>query len=323
LIELNHIFLFLAFVSPIVVLLGTSQRAMAGSWRIASLVVLAITGISFLLFRQEAGYIGGAAWFALLFLPAIGLKRVAVLSAWHRYADARRLTSLLRFVHPGRELRQQETLFRDLEARQAAGHLPPPAALPGWRSSNRLSGCWAVVTLLIVNLICFAIEGRGSENPVRLSQLGALDLNLVVWGHQYWRLGTALFLHYGPIHLLFNLFALYIIGPDLERAIGGVRFLFAYLVSGLGSSAGVVILMLFHKIDVSQVVGASGCVMGVVGTLAAILLRYRHQPGGRARLMNIILIICVQVIFDKYTPQVSMSAHLCGLATGVALGLFL
>ena len=39
--------------------------------------------------------------------------------------------------------------------------------------------------------------------------------------------------------------------------------------------------------------------------------------------MNISLIICVQVIFDHYTPQVSMSAHLCGLATGFALGLFL
>ena len=322
-IELNHLFLFLALVSPIIVLFATWQREMAGAWRIASLAVLAITGISFLLFRQKAGYIGGAARFAFLFLPAIGLKRVSELSAWHHYAAARRLTSLLRFVHPGRELRQQETLFRDLEARQAAGHLPPPAALPGWRSRNRLSGCWAVLILLAVNIICFAIEGRGSENPLRLSQLGALDLDRVVLGHEYWRLGTALFLHYGPVHLLFNLFALYVIGPDLERAIGGVRFLYAYLVSGLGSSTGVVILMLFHKITVSQVVGASGCVMGVVGTLAAILLRHRHQPDGRARLMNIILIISVQVIFDYYTPQVSMSAHLCGLATGFALGLFL
>jgi membrane associated rhomboid family serine protease len=323
LIELNHICLFLAIVPALVVLFVSMLQDMARSWRIAAFVILAITGISYLLFRQEAGYIGGGAWFALLFLPATGLKRVAKLSAWHRYAEARRLTSLLRFVHPGRELRQQEALFRDLEARQAAGHLPPPAALPGWRSSNRLWGCWAVITLLVVNIVCFAIEGRGSEDPVRLSQLGALDLNHVVWGHQYWRLGTALFLHYGPTHLLFNLFALYVIGPALERAIGGVRFLFAYLVSGLGSSSGVVILMLFHKINTSQLVGASGCVMGVVGTLAAILVRNRHQPEGRARLMNIIMIICVQVIFDHYTPQVSMSAHLCGLATGFALGFFL
>ena len=323
LIELNHILLFLAIVSPIAVLARAWRREMARSWRLASCVVLAITGIGLLLFRKEAGYIGAGAWFALLFLPAIGLKRVAELSAWHHYADARRLTSLLRFVHPGRELRQQENLFRDLQARQTAGHLPPPAALPSWRSSNRLSGCWAVTALIIVNVICFAIEGRGSTNPVTLSRLGALDTNLVVWGHQYWRLGTALFLHYGALHLLFNLFALYILGPALERAIGGVRFLFAYLVSGLGSSAGVVILTLLHRITSAQLVGASGCVMGVVGTLAAILLRDRHQPEARARLMNVIMIICVQVIFDRYTPQVSMSAHLCGLATGFCIGLFL
>jgi rhomboid protease GluP len=160
-------------------------------------------------------------------------------------------------------------------------------------------------------------------DPVRLSQLGALDANLVIWRHEYWRLGTALFLHYGPTHLLFNLFALYILGPDLERAIGGIRFLLCYLISGLGSSAGVVILTVLHVIQPTQVVGASGCVMGVVGALAGYLLRDRHVPEVRARLQNIFMIIGIQVIFDHFTPQVSMQAHLCGLVTGFVLGILL
>lgn len=323
-IELNHIFLFLAILSPIAVLVRSWGREMARSWRVASFVVLAITGISFLLFRKDAGYIGAGAWFALLFLPAMGLKKVAELSAWHRYADAGRLTSLLRFVHPGRELREQQALFRDLEARQAGGQLPRPVVGNYQRfRSRQLSGCWAVVTLIVVNAICFAIEGRSSMDPVRLSQLGALDANLVIWRHEYWRLGTALFLHYGPTHLLFNLFALYILGPDLERAIGGIRFLLCYLISGLGSSAGVVILTVLHVIQPTQVVGASGCVMGVVGALAGYLLRDRHVPEVRARLQNIFMIIGIQVIFDHFTPQVSMQAHLCGLVTGFVLGILL
>jgi membrane associated rhomboid family serine protease len=324
LIELNHILLFLAILSPIAVLVRAWQREMARSWRVASFVVLAVTGLSFVFFRRDAGYIGAGAWLALLFLPSVGLKRVAELSAWHRYAAARRLTALLRWVHPGRELREQEALFRDLEKRQASGHLPLPVTDGvSWRRRHRLAGSWAVTSLIVVNIICFAIEGRSSTNPFVLSRLGALDSNLVIWGHQYWRLGTSLFLHYGPLHLLFNLFALYILGPALERAIGGVRFLFCYLVSGLGSSGGVVILTMLHLVRPAQLVGASGCVMGVVGALAGFLVRDRHIPEARARLQNILIIISVQVLFDLFTPQVSMPAHLCGLVTGLALGILL
>jgi membrane associated rhomboid family serine protease len=325
LIELNHILLFLALLSPLAVLARAWRREMARSWRTASFVVLAITGLSLFLFPHSAGYIGAGAWFALLFLPAVGLKRVAELSAWHRYAEARRLTSLLRFLHPGRELRNQETLFLDLQKRQASGQLPPPMRHPGgWRRHHRLAGCWAVAAMIVVNIICFGIEGRSATNPAVLSRLGALDINLVIWGHQYWRLFTCLFLHYGIMHLLFNLFALYVLGPALERAVGGIRFLFCYLISGLGSSTGVVLLtMARHVAHPSQLVGASGCVMGVVGALAGFLLRDRHNPATRARLMNILMIIGIQVLFDRFTPQVSMAAHLCGLVTGFALGILL
>ncbi len=327
LIELNHIFLFLAIISPIAVLIRAWQREMARSWRVASFIVLAITGLSYLILRRDAGFIGAGAWFVLLFLPAVGLKRVAELSAWHRYADARRLTSLLRFIHPGRELRDQETLFRDLEKRQTSGQLPGPVPKNArFRERRRLAGCWAVSTMIIVNVIYFAFEGWSSTDSVTLLRLGAVAPYLVTGGqHQYWRLITALFLHYGPAHLLFNLFALYVLGPALERAVGGIRFLVCYLISGLGSTTGVMILMvnLPRLVTPNQLVGASGCVMGVVGALAGFLLRDRHIPQTRAQLQNILLIIGIQVLFDISTPQVSTAAHLCGLVTGFALGIFL
>jgi rhomboid protease GluP len=128
-------------------------------------------------------------------------------------------------------------------------------------------------------------------------------------------------LHGGFTHLLFNIFALYILGPPLERSIGTIRFAACYLLSGLASSAGVVGLTLLGFVQVSQLVGASGCIMGIVGAWAGFLVRHRHAPQAKQRLGNIVLIIVIQVAFDLSTPQVSMAAHLCGLVAGFFLGL--
>jgi len=143
----------------------------------------------------------------------------------------------------------------------------------------------------------------------------------VIFRHQYWRLLAALFLHYGPVHIFFNLFALLLLGPALERQIGGFLFAVCYLVSGIGSSIAVVLLTKLRLLEPVQLVGASGCIMGVVGTWTGFLLRHRHAPLARQRLRNIFVIVLLQLAFDVVTPRVSMSAHLGGLFTGFLLGL--
>jgi rhomboid protease GluP len=125
------------------------------------------------------------------------------------------------------------------------------------------------------------------------------------------------------LHLAFNLFALYVLGPPLERSIGAIRFLACYLISGLASSAGVVALTEIGLVQVGQLIGASGCIMGVVGAWAGLLLRHRHAPFAKQRLANIGLIVAIQIAFDLSTPQVSMAAHMCGLVAGFFLGLLL
>jgi rhomboid protease GluP len=145
--------------------------------------------------------------------------------------------------------------------------------------------------------------------------------SIVVIGHQYWRLLAALFLHAGFIHLLFNLFALYVIGPQLERFVGSLRFFVCYLVSGICSTGGIVLLWRLGITGDTEVVGASGCVMGIVGALAGFLLRNRDMPMARRRLGNIVMIVVIQTLFDVSTPEVSMSAHLCGLIGGFFIGL--
>ncbi|MFL6520121.1 MAG: rhomboid family intramembrane serine protease [Chthoniobacterales bacterium] len=188
---------------------------------------------------------------------------------------------------------------------------PPPSA---FGSDTRITV--AVAIFIALNLVMFLAEVKfgGSTNPRTLDRLGAMDPGAIRNGGQYWRMLTSLFLHYGPLHLLFNLYALFIIGPGLERIIGSIRFAFYYLLAGLGSSIGVFLLR------PEQLVGASGCVMGIVGVWAGFLFRHRHEPFAGRRLKNIVLIVAIQTAFDLSTPHISMTAHLSGLATGVVLG---
>jgi membrane associated rhomboid family serine protease len=326
-VDLNHIFLFIAVVSPLLVLAhawrpGGTYRG----WRIAALAVLAITGVSWILFREQAGYVGGGAWFAFLFLPAIGLRKVTELAARQRYKSARRLATLLQILHPTAELREQVRLFRVLESDRDAGTLHPwiQSASAQERQHWRLLTAPVVLVFVLANIIGFLFEISFGDltDPGILHRLGALEPYAVLQG-EYWRLFTALFLHAGFVHLLFNLVALYVLGPPLERSIGAMRFAACYLISGFGSSAGVVVLTRLGLVHVAQLVGASGCIMGIVGAWAGFLLRHRHAPRAKQRLANIAMIVMIQVMFDLSTPQVSMAAHLCGLITGFFVGLVL
>ena len=346
--DLNHIFLFLAVISPLVVLARTWRPGTQHhGWRIAALVVLAITAIAWFLVPSGAGYIGGLAWIALLFLPAIGLRKMTELAAQADYKSAAKLGEILQILHPSSELRDQVRLFRHLESQGASfeggmvrtplrngnpARIVRPARRAGPASEagrivrhSQLRSAPAVLALIVLNAVAFLFEiSVGDLNdPDVLHRVGALEPYAVVVQGEYWRLFTALFLHGGFTHLLFNLFALNILGPPLERSIGTLRFTVSYLISGLASSAGVVGLTILGFVQVSQLVGASGCIMGIVGTWAGFLVRHRHVPQAKQRLGNIVMIIVIQVAFDLSTPQVSMAAHLCGLIAGFFLGLIL
>jgi rhomboid protease GluP len=183
----------------------------------------------------------------------------------------------------------------------------------------------AVVTFIVLNLLMFIAEVKfgGSTSPLTLHRLGAMEPWAIRYGGEYWRMLTSLFLHYGPLHLIFNLYALFVIGPGFERIIGSARFAVYYLLAGIGSSAGVFFLRLSNLSRPEQLVGASGCVMGIVGAWAGYLLRHRDEPFAGRRLKNIVLIVTIQTAFDLSTPQISMAAHLSGLATGLLLGLMI
>jgi membrane associated rhomboid family serine protease len=325
-VELNHIFLFLAVISPMLVLVRAWRPGgVYRGWLIAAVVVLGITGTAWLLVPSVAGYIGLLAWIVLLFLPAIGLRKVTEFAGRGDYKSAARLSAILQILHPTGELRDQVRLFRQLESHQRNPVRVESVRVASPVRQSEVRSAPAVLVLIALNVLTFLFEiSIGDLNdPDVLHRAGALEPYAVVVQGEYWRLFTALFLHGGFTHLLFNLFALYVLGPPLERAIGTIRFVVCYLISGLVSSAGVVGLAVLGFVQVGQLVGASGCIMGIVGAWAGFLVRHRHVPYAKQRLRNIGMIVVIQIAFDLSTPQVSMAAHLCGLLAGFFLGLIL
>ena len=102
------------------------------------------------------------------------------------------------------------------------------------RSRGSGSGTPAVWALILLNVAMFGVEVMlgGATNTQTLHYLGALEPDAVIIRHEYWRLLTALFLHYGALHISFNLYALYLLGPELERMIGSFKFIISYLIAG-------------------------------------------------------------------------------------------
>lgn len=138
---------------------------------------------------------------------------------------------------------------------------------------------------------------------------------------QWWRLLTSLFLHFGIIHLAFNMYILWAIGPLVERFVGNVGYALLYIVSGL---AGSMASLWWNPVAISA--GASGAVFGVAGaTLGMLLLRRDTVPPDVMQMLrkNMTNFVVLNVVLGFAVPRVDMAAHLGGLIGGFLLGLVL
>jgi membrane associated rhomboid family serine protease len=132
---------------------------------------------------------------------------------------------------------------------------------------------------------------------------------------EWWRLVTAAFLHYGPVHLILNMVALYWFGSLLEKRIGSGRYLLLYLVSGLAGSAG---SLLWSNGFQTPTVGASGAIFGILGA-GLVLERQRDYVFGGSALG----VIVINFVFTFSISGISKGGHIGGLVGGIlcALGL--
>lgn len=169
-----------------------------------------------------------------------------------------------------------------------------------------------------------------SSNTVTMSLIGICSAIFVVqllvgvnevasnWGMwpaavaingEWFRLLSSVFLHGSLLHLAFNMYVLFVLGPPLERLLGHARFLILFLISGLG---GAVASFAFSSVNTVSV-GASGAIFGLMG---ALVVAGRHL---KTDITQVLVLIGINVAIGFIAPGIDWRAHLGGLLTGAAI----
>jgi membrane associated rhomboid family serine protease len=198
---------------------------------------------------------------------------------------------------------------------EGAKSVRTPRTIGGARATRSRS-LIVVPALIGVNVAAFAATAIQAGSIVANDRSTLfLDGTLVpayVSAGEWWRLITSGFLHfgnyggYGPVHLLFNMFALWVIGRDLEVALGRGRFLAVYLLALLGGSTAV---MLFGDAG-GGVAGASGAVYGLFGGIAVVVFKAKLNPA------PVLTLIAINVFLSITLPGISLLGHVGGLVAG-------
>lgn len=183
-----------------------------------------------------------------------------------------------------------------------------------WRRWQQ--GPWVTWVLLILTVAVYALQLLsqallGRDYPA----LWGLKWGPAIVHGQWWRLITPLFLHGGLLHIGFNMYALYILGPGLERMMGHGPFALLYFLSGYTGVA------VSFAMDPSPSLGASTALFGLIGAYIVIFAQNRAAfgPAAEAYLRNAIVLALVNLALGAVTPQIDNWGHIGGLLGGMAL----
>ena len=148
-------------------------------------------------------------------------------------------------------------------------------------------------------------------------QKGAMEAAAVLKDHEYYRLFTAMFMHFGINHLINNMLVLFVIGDNLERALGHVKYLILYLCCGIGAGW---ISLYFQEPDVLTVsAGASGAIFGVIGGLLyAVAVNKGRLEDLSTR--QLVVMIAFSLYFGFTSVGIDNAAHISGLVLGILFG---
>lgn len=178
---------------------------------------------------------------------------------------------------------------------------------------------WVNGGLIILNILYFLfLEITGSsEDTLFMLEHGAMYGPAVMEGHEYYRLLTSIFMHFGINHIANNMLILFVMGDNMERALGSARYLVFYLLCGVGAN---VVSMLLSVNDPVQAVGAgaSGAIFGVIGGLlyAVAVNRGRLED---LSLRQLAMVILLSLYFGFTSTGVDNTAHVAGLLIGIVL----
>ena len=180
-----------------------------------------------------------------------------------------------------------------------------------------------LVTILLVasNIVTYIILELLGDTTDALFMLdhGAMYPNFIFYNDQWYRFFTSMFLHFGPAHLVNNMLMLFLLGRELEKALGKLRYLIVYLGAGVGGSI-LSFAMAIRQNDMIVSAGASGAIFGIVGGLLAVILvhkgRYQYFTAKR-----MIFMAALSLYFGFTSSNVDNYCHVGGLVCGFVLTL--
>ncbi len=243
------------------------------------------------------------------------------------------------YRHPDRETwircqRCERSICPDCMTSASVGFQCPHCVKEGNRGSRQLRTPYGgqrvadprITTFVLIGInvvVWMAIQANGGARSALLYALaltpdytgrslpggGRVLVEGVAQG-SWWQVGTSLFTHVEPLHIGFNMLALYFLGPMLENVLGRWRFLALYLASGMAGSAAVMVLSNSY----GPTLGASGAIFGLMGALAVIALKVRGQ------VQSILMWIGLNLVLTFTISGISWQGHIGGLVGGAALG---
>lgn len=172
---------------------------------------------------------------------------------------------------------------------------------------------YIIMAICIILFILMELSG-GSTYSQTLLKYGA-NLDVLVKNGEYYRLFTCIFLHIGIMHLLCNMYSLYIIGREVENLFGKIKYIIIFILSGIFGS---IMSLAFTHNTISA--GASGAIFGLLGALLYFGMHYRTYLGEAIK-RSIIPIIVINLIIGFFAEGIDLAAHIGGLVGGVLVAM--
>ena len=173
---------------------------------------------------------------------------------------------------------------------------------------------YSLIFICVLVFILMYVLGNGSTDNYTLLVFGA-NVDTLTKNGDYYRLFTSMFLHIGILHLLCNMYSLYIIGKEVENVFGKVKYLIIYLLSGI---AGSILSLAFNHNTICA--GASGAIFGLLGALLYFGYYYRTYLGATLT-RSIIPVIVLNLIIGFTSSGIDNAAHIGGLVGGILIAM--
>lgn len=168
--------------------------------------------------------------------------------------------------------------------------------------------------MIALNVLAYVVTVVQSGSPMNNSRAGVFTATSMIpeltANGEWWRILTSGFMHFGLIHLVLNMAALFVVGPVIEQELGKLRYSAVYFLSLLGGSAAA----FYFGTVCQQLAGASGAVFGLMGALLIVFKRQKRD------ISTIVVIVGINLVSNLFT-NASLLGHLGGFVIGGLLTL--